>query len=526
MRSPDSNESETAEPRAEETGPALPDGTSDVAPTRWQDRATVAAAGVIGSVKRGLIVPDTFERASDGLSPDAHHFAERFATRIFARRWLLAIFIAVLCSYVLTGSLHVLQAVGGCTAVLLAGGLLPRKLLPQSIPASGAAETLERRIAERFGGLHAAQWQGVVSALSDPAILVGRDDTIIYLNARAEELMPRLQTGVRLTALVRDPDLRELLRLLPHSTRPLSAEFVERGDMERRFRATVAWLSPPEDQPATLLHPLDETPEAYAERANSPAALVTLRDLTEQTQFSRMRTDFISYASHELRTPLASLMGFIETLQGPGREDIPMREVFLDRMASEAERMNRLIEDLTRLSTIEMKQHILPTGRVDLAASVEHVVDTLDPLARDSGATIEMELNVDEAPIRGEGDDIIQALTNVITNAVRYGGAGTIHVTLEKLLSLPSAFEHATAPAYMITVRDEGPGIDADHLPRLTERFYRVDVAQSRAKGGTGLGLALVKYAVLRHRGDMRVESKIGSGTSVSLVFSADEAAS
>jgi two-component system phosphate regulon sensor histidine kinase PhoR len=217
-----------------------------------------------------------------------------------------------------------------------------------------------------------------------------------------------------------------------------------------------------------------------------------------------MRVDFIANASHELRSPLAALAGFIETLLGPARDDPQARARFLDIMRAQAERMSRLVDDLLSLSRIELNAHIRPSARVDLDAVVAGVADSLTPLASAAGVKVEVARPDGPVSVAGDRDELAQVFQNLIENAIKYGADGSrVDVTLG-----PAQRSGEVA----VSVRDYGPGIAAEHLPRLTERFYRVDVASSREKGGTGLGLAIVKHILNRHRGSLQIESKPGDG--------------
>jgi two-component system, OmpR family, phosphate regulon sensor histidine kinase PhoR len=221
-----------------------------------------------------------------------------------------------------------------------------------------------------------------------------------------------------------------------------------------------------------------------------------------------MRVDFVANASHELRTPLASLLGFIETLQGPARGDAAARERFLEIMRAQAQRMTRLIEDLLSLSRIELRAHVPPEGPIDLKPVAAQMIDTMGPLAREHGVDIAFSAPEGRLMVVGDRDELLRVVENLIENAVKYGGTGKrIEVALAR--TEPA---HARAAEVELTVRDHGPGIAPEHLPRLTERFYRADVVESRQKGGTGLGLAIVKHIVARHRGRMTIESELGKG--------------
>jgi two-component system phosphate regulon sensor histidine kinase PhoR len=215
-----------------------------------------------------------------------------------------------------------------------------------------------------------------------------------------------------------------------------------------------------------------------------------------------MRVDFIANVSHELRTPLASLVGFIETLQGPARDDPASRERFLDIMRDQAWRMTRLIDDLLSLSRIELREHVAPDRRVDLRLVAMQMLDTLRPMARDRGVNIAIDCSPEPAMVLGHDDELSRVVENLAENAIKYGESGKrVDVALTRRGS-----------EIELSVRDYGPGIAHEHLPRLTERFYRVDAAESRGKGGTGLGLAIVKHIVSRHRGRLAIESEPGQG--------------
>jgi two-component system phosphate regulon sensor histidine kinase PhoR len=250
-----------------------------------------------------------------------------------------------------------------------------------------------------------------------------------------------------------------------------------------------------------------------------------------------MRADFLANASHELRTPLASLSGFIETLRGHAREDEAARDRFLAIMAAQADRMSRLIADLLSLSRIELNEHIAPSGVVDLNQSVRDVLDAMGPLARGGGPRIESRLAKDgAAEVQGDRDQIIQVVQNLVDNAVKYAGPDG-HVTIETfgeveldaLTALRRANgsrltllgpEHAPEERFgMLAVTDSGPGIARENLPRLTERFYRVEGQKSGERSGTGLGLAIVKHIINRHKGGLAVESALGEGTTFTALF-------
>jgi two-component system phosphate regulon sensor histidine kinase PhoR len=249
--------------------------------------------------------------------------------------------------------------------------------------------------------------------------------------------------------------------------------------------------------------------------AGEGRVLVLFDDITQARLTERMRVDFVANASHELRTPLATLSGFIETLQGPAAGDAPARERFLDIMALEAGRMSRLIDDLLSLSRIELDKHVRPIDRLDLAGVIADVRKTLAMRLEADERQLVVDSEGSLPPVIADRDQVLQVLHNLVSNALKYGHTGTpITIT-----AAPVATERG-APAHVrLTVTDIGDGISPEHLPRLTERFYRVDSQRSRKMGGTGLGLAIVKHIIERHRGRLEITSQQGVGTTVSFTL-------
>ncbi|MDO5613971.1 MAG: ATP-binding protein [Paracoccus sp. (in: a-proteobacteria)] len=243
---------------------------------------------------------------------------------------------------------------------------------------------------------------------------------------------------------------------------------------------------------------------------------VTLIDRSGQEYAEQMRRDFVANVSHELRTPLTALMGFIETLRGPARNDTKARERFLTIMGSEVGRMNRLVMDLLSLSRVESEERRKPVNTIDLAGLVRSVAATLTPTATAAGVRVAVEGVELQAWVAGDHDQLVQVFQNLVENAVKYGGSGG-SVTL-RLSNLP--YEPVLrGPAWAVVVEDKGEGIDPLHLPRLTERFYRVDSSRSRSQGGTGLGLAIVKHIISRHRGRLRIDSEPGKGSQFTVIL-------
>lgn len=335
--------------------------------------------------------------------------------------------------------------------------------------------------------------EALVSALPEPALLLTPDGEIITANARVALAIGPARVGDPLSFLVRVPEVLDAVRAAATDGLPRRVEFAERVPLDRWLEAHVVPLhlhAGPGKQPG----------------AAPDAVLLTFRDLTQQRRVEQMRADFVANASHELRTPLASLSGFIETLQGPARNDAAARERFLAIMAAQARRMSRLIDDLLSLSRIELNAHVQPEAEVELGSILAHVCDTLTPLAADRGVSIVLDQEVESLPVRGDRDELIRLFENLVENALKYGATGK---EVRVVLGREPAARGAVA---VVSVRDFGPGIAPEHLPRLTERFYRVDVVASRDQGGTGLGLAIVKHIVARHRGRLTVDSTLGEG--------------
>ena len=325
----------------------------------------------------------------------------------------------------------------------------------------------------------------LIEAMPEPVLAVTGDGRVMAANRPAKGVLPALRIGGNLALALRDPDILDAVDRVFTSGQTEQVSWRDRVPVERVFDVTVAAL----------------------DRAGEDRALIlTLRDLTEALRVERMRADFVANASHELRTPLASLLGFVETLQGPAREDARARDRFLAIMADQARRMARLIDDLLSLSRIEQNLHLRPDKPVDLALAVRHVAETLAPLAAESDVVLSVAAP-EPVIVAGQRDELLRVVENLVENAIKYGAA-------------PGRVEIAVAAQRrigLLTVRDYGSGIAPEHLPRLTERFYRIDAGQSRAKGGTGLGLAIVKHIVARHRGRLTIESEVGQGTLITV---------
>jgi two-component system, OmpR family, phosphate regulon sensor histidine kinase PhoR len=332
--------------------------------------------------------------------------------------------------------------------------------------------------------------ESVISGLPDAVLALSRQGRVLAFNAQAAQLAPGLRRGGLALVAIRIPALADAIQQAGETGQPQRVEFSERVP-ERWLEAFVIPISS----------------RGAADTGEPDSLLVTFHDLTPMRRTEEMRADFVANASHELRTPLAALSGFIDTLQGPARDDTAARERFLQIMQAQANRMARLIDDLLSLSRIELRAHMLPDTPVDLVPIVRQVADGLQTLARDR--EVEIQVHAPPAPliVLGDRDELIRVFENLIENALKYGASGKrVEIDFSRVEKDDGEDETRVA------VRDYGPGIAPEHLPRLTERFYRVDVAESRAQGGTGLGLALAKHILNRHRGWLSIASNPGQG--------------
>jgi two-component system phosphate regulon sensor histidine kinase PhoR len=364
----------------------------------------------------------------------------------------------------------------------------------------------------------AAPFREVLEALPDPIVVVAgvpglqASRRILFANLAARAIFRGAVEGARLTAAIRRPEILEAIDESLFGAASQSS-FI---DGDRQWSAKARPLGAVGDE---------------------RLAMVALRDETEAHLAEQTRADFLANASHELRTPLASLSGFIETLRGHAKDDVQAREKFLGIMQAQAERMARLVDDLLSLSRIELNEHVAPAGRVDLAVAVIDVIDALSPLMREKQVSVVANLAArGEVMVEGDRDQIVQVAQNLIENAIKYtatGGQLVVEVSSPGGLTPALRQRDPSAVRFILLeparagdvrfaslrVADQGPGIPRDRLPRLTERFYRVEGQKSGDRSGTGLGLAIVKHIVNRHRGALMVESLEGSGAAFTACF-------
>lgn len=335
----------------------------------------------------------------------------------------------------------------------------------------------------------------ILTVLGIPAVLIAPDERIFAVNAAAEKLLGRNIAGRHFITALRQPSLLETI------------EQVQRDGTTRETR----FLTTEDQHDITYRVTCGAVP-----MQGRSGILVSFEDITPVEQAGQMRRDFVANVSHELRTPLTALLGFIETLQGPASNDQAAQARFLGIMAAEAERMNRLVADLLSLSRVEADERVRPVDPVDLQALIEQTRHSLAPLADDAGLSLTVELPEQTVVVPGDADQLRQVLTNLVENAIKYSGRGrSVHVRLAE----PGYETRLRGSGVRIEVSDTGPGIDPVHLPRLTERFYRVDSHRSRELGGTGLGLAIVKHILNRHRGRLQVSSQLGQGTTFTVIL-------
>lgn len=334
------------------------------------------------------------------------------------------------------------------------------------------------RLVRARGQALAAEDRALVERLPDPLLKLDGTGNMVWRNDSAVSAF-----GSETAALLRHPDLRAALAEAASQGSPVRREMVLSAPMARDLEITLIPVGGP--------------------------VYILVSDRTRERALEKTRADFVANSSHELRTPLASLIGFIETLRGPAADDPEAQQNFLGIMAEQAARMQRVIADLLSLSRIEISEHSPPVEIVHLPPVLERIAAGMAPMLRETGAHLRMEVPPDLPKIPADADQLAQIFTNLLDNAVKYGKPGG-----EIRLAASAAPDMRFEPGgVVVTVSDDGAGIAREHLPRLTERFYRVDKGRSRVVGGTGLGLAIVKHVVNRHRGRLLIESEPGKGT-------------
>ncbi|MEC9243562.1 MAG: ATP-binding protein [Pseudomonadota bacterium] len=329
----------------------------------------------------------------------------------------------------------------------------------------------------------------LAAAVLDPLYIFDGAGSILYSNEAADLAFGPMTKSVSLRLKFRAPEMHELVsRVISGAEESTAINYSERVPVERAYRVV-------------------------ASRIGNDTGLYVLmfKDQSEARRIDRMRADFIANASHELRTPLASVAGFIETLRGPARDDAKARENFLQIMQNQTQRMARLIDDLLSLSRLEMKPYQKPNAQLDVVALVRGVIESMRHIASENGVEIVSELGDAPLLVAGHSDELVQVFENLLENACKYGSSG------ERILV--SAEQASPMDEVRVRVQDFGPGIPEEHIPRITERFYRVDVETSRTQKGTGLGLSIVKHILTRHDARLSVKSASGKGATFVVHF-------
>lgn len=376
-----------------------------------------------------------------------------------------------------------LLAVGGIIVLLVVSATFPRQ---EKTVVGQPSRKKERR------GLDALRAVHLAAAAEDPIYIIDEDGIVEYMNDAARNAFGAMSTGSSIQLKFRSPEMQKFIQdVFAAGQRMISTDYVERVPIERAYRVSGRLIG-----------------------EDSGLFFILFRDQSEALRIDRMRADFIANASHELRTPLASISGFIETLRGPARNDPKAQDQFLQIMHTQTRRMARLIDDLLSLSRIEVKPYARPTDLVDLRPLIGGVRDTLAQIAQDYGVTITLDFPEGPFEVPGYRDELVQVFENLIANACKYGRDGK-QVTV--------AAQEDEAGEKTITITDFGPGIPEEHLPRLTERFYRVDTEASRNQQGTGLGLSIVKHILNRHGARLSIRSTLGEGSAFTVHFPPDK---
>ncbi|MFN8720954.1 MAG: ATP-binding protein [Rhodospirillales bacterium] len=388
----------------------------------------------------------------------------------------------------------------GEAAPVEAGTMLGRR-------AAIALARAERAWRRRQGAVRVqrAALEAILEALHDPLLLLGSDRQVRRANAAARDLLGDRLDGRDLAATLRNPQLLDAVDQVLAGGPPRTLEFTVPVPVETTFEARVIPFRPDATEPDG--------------EADDASVIVTLHDISAIKRSDQMRADFVANASHELRTPLAALLGFIETLRGAARDDADARERFLAIMQDQAGRMSRLVNDLLSLSRIEQDERTPPASAANVGEIVRTVAATLELRAAARRVRIRIEAPERVPDVQGDADQLAQVFQNLVDNAVKYTREET-EVTVRIALAETASRVVPLAPRagretqmVSVAVIDRGEGIPRTHLPRLTERFYRVDTARSRQMGGTGLGLAIVKHIVNRHRGRLSIDSEVGRGS-------------
>ncbi|MDI6025415.1 ATP-binding protein [Corticibacterium sp. UT-5YL-CI-8] len=411
------------------------------------------------------------ERQHDTLSAGA-------LGRLRQNGWLAGVSCVAILAVSVTGQVPAYAAALACLAVLAVAAMTPGRKAETAVQVVRAVPE-----ANPLGPLSAVH---LAAAVAEPLVVFDASGAVVHANDAARRAFDGMRAGLSLPLRFRAPEMQSVIEgALAGDGTILSVDYFERLPVERSYRVTAS--------------PVGHDTGLY---------VLVFRDQSEARRIDRMRADFIANASHELRTPLASISGFIETILGPARNDPKAQANFLGIMQEQTGRMSRLIDDLLSLSRLEMKPYLRPGQTVDVKETLEAVISSLAPLMADTGMALDREFGEGSFLVAGDRDELFQVLQNLLENACKYGrSGGRVVVQLEKAIS-------GGVDEVVATIRDFGPGIPEEHIPRITERFYRVDVETSRTQKGTGLGLSIVKHILTRHGGRLSIRSEVGKGSS------------
>jgi two-component system phosphate regulon sensor histidine kinase PhoR len=394
-----------------------------------------------------------------------------------------------------------LVLVGICAGAILAGSVVWR-----ARQVSGVAAAPQTAAAPTIGEM----LPRLLDSVPAPLFALDGDRRVVAANAAANRLFGGALAGRNLLAFLRHPPLIDAIEAMEEGreTEPVELPEAQGRSGQRRLVARLQAIRP------TLA---------------GATMMVLIEDTTAAERALTLRRDFVANVSHELKTPIAALLGFIETLMGPARDDPLARQRFLGIMRGEAERMNRLVSELLSLSRIEMNEHQPPSGRADLGDVLKTVRDSFSLKAEQHKTKLSFPGLAGLPTIPGDADELIQAIQNLVGNAIKYSPEGAeVRVTFERIADPVAIRERlpgmrSTKAMVAVSVIDQGEGIAREHIPRLTERFYRVDAARSRQMGGTGLGLAIVKHIANRHRGSLEIDSTVGEGSTFTIYLPAED---
>ena len=329
-----------------------------------------------------------------------------------------------------------------------------------------------------------------LQAIPDPIILLDSDRKIVFFNNAASKIF-NVQIHFDLVSTIRDP-------VLLRSVDEVLAKRISVG-------ASLVLFNP-----VKLTYQVRVIPVSLATNSADMRVLLLFNDISSEIVVEKIRQDFVDNVSHELRSPISSLIGFIETIQGPAKDDAESQKKFLSIMMSEAQRMSRMVEDLLSLSRLETIERMRPDETADVTNLISTTSELFARQAQNRSMNIKLDMDVNLPSIQGDADELLQVFNNLVDNAIKYGREKTnILIKMRFIDRIPDIGDAGIS----IVVENQGDGINPEEIPRLTERFYRTDKGRSRELGGTGLGLAIVKHIINRHRGRLVINSNLNDKT-------------